>query len=63
MLDLAEKIAQVDEIDMEELFQAVRQRYAVLFPGWEAVVIFVERSSDRNEQLDRIIGILQNMKS
>ena len=58
MLDLVEKITQVDETEIEELFQAVRQRYAVLFPDWEAVVIFIERSSDKNEQLDRIIGML-----
>ena len=63
MLDLAEKIAQVDEMDMEPLFQAVVQRYATLFPGWEAVVLFIERDADKNEQLDRMIEMLQNMKS
>ena len=63
MLNLAEKIAQVDEREIEELIHMVRQQYATLFPEWEAVVIFIERSSDKNEQLDRIIRILQNMKS
>ena len=63
MFDLAEKIAQADKAEIDELIHAVRQRYAALFPDWEAVVIFVERSSDKNEQLDRIICMLQNMKS
>ena len=63
MLDFAEKITQIDETEIEELFHAVRQQYAALFPDWEAVVVFIERSADKNEQLDRIIGMLQNMKS
>ncbi len=63
MFDLAEKIAQVDVTEIEEVLIAVRQRYAELFPDWEVVLISIEKSVDRNRQLDRMIAMLQNMKT
>lgn len=63
ILDIVEEIAQADEIEIEKLLKAVLQRYAVLFPDLEVSVISLQKSSDRNEQLDRIIAMLQNMKT
>ena len=62
MNNLTEKIAQVDGMEIEKVFHAVRQRYAELFPDWEVIMISIEKSVDRNEQLDRMITMLQNMK-
>lgn len=62
MLDLVKEIAQADGTEIEKLLDAVRQRYAVLYPDWEVSVISIEKSADRNEQLDRMIAMLQNMK-
>ena len=63
MLKLIEKIAQANASEIEKILKAVLQRYAVLFPDWEVNTISIEKSSDRNEQLDRIITALQNMKT
>ena len=61
MLDLVEEIAKADEIEITKLLEAVLQRYAVLFPDWEVSTISLEKSCDRNEQLDKIITMLQKM--
>lgn len=63
MSDLVEKIAQADEGEIAELLKAVLKRYAVLFPDWEISTISLQRSSDRNEQLDRTIELLHRMKT
>ena len=63
MFDLVKEIAQADEIEVEALLKAVLQRYAVLFPDWEVSTISLQKSSDRNEQLDQMIAVLQKMKT
>ena len=62
MLDLVEEIAKADDMEIEELLNAVLERYSVLFPDWEVSTISLEKSSDKNEQLDRMINLLQAMK-
>ncbi|MBR4016453.1 MAG: hypothetical protein IKK11_01395 [Oscillospiraceae bacterium] len=63
MVDLVEEIENADEILLDSLLKAVLRRYAVLFPDWEVSTISLQKSHDQNEQLDRIIQLLQNMKS
>ena len=63
LCNLVEKIAQADEVEIEKLLTAGLQRYAELFPDWEMRTISLQKSDDRNEQLDRIIAVLQNMKN
>ncbi len=63
MFDLVEEIEKADEMELDSLLKAVLRRYAVLFPDWEVSTISLQKSCDRNEQLDRIIELLQNMKS
>ena len=63
MLDLLTEIKCADESAIEEILNAVLHRYAELFPDWEVNTISLQRSQDRNEQLDRIIAMLQNMKT
>lgn len=48
--------------ELEEILQAVLVRYRELYPGWEIVAISLEKAGDKNEQLDRIIGMLEIMK-
>jgi hypothetical protein len=60
--DLIKEIAKADEFEIEALLKAVLQRYAELFPDWEISTISIEKSSDRNEQLDRMIALLQQLK-
>ncbi|MBR0446402.1 MAG: hypothetical protein IIX23_03800 [Oscillospiraceae bacterium] len=63
MPDLVEEIAKADGIEIEKLLTAVLQRYAVLFPDWEVSTITLQKSADRNEQFDRVIAMLQKMKT
>ncbi len=63
MVDLVQKIAQVDELEVDDVLNAVRQRYTGLFPDWELILISLQKSADKNEQLDKIIGLLQNMEA
>lgn len=63
MINLIEKIAQADSVEIEMLLKAVLARYAELFPDWEISTISLQKSSDTDEQLDRMIAMLQKMKS
>ena len=58
-----EKIEKANEIEIERLLKAVLQRYGVLFPDWELSVVSVEKNTDRNEQIDRMIELLEKMKN
>lgn len=63
MYNLTEKIAQANGMEIEKIFHAFRQRYAELFPDWDIIMLSIEKGVDRNEQLDRMIAMLQNMKT
>ena len=63
MLDLWKEIAQADEMLLSKLLKAVLKRYEELFPDWEISTISVEKCSDINEQLDRMITMLEQMKN
>ena len=62
MIDLTDTIAQADNVELDGILKAIVQRYTALFPDWELCVISLEKTSDRNEQLDRMIAMLQKMK-
>ena len=59
MFDLAEEIARSGEVEIETLLNVVLQRYAVLYPDYEVMTISFKKSSDRNQQLDRMIELLE----
>lgn len=63
MCKLIGEIAHANKSEIEELLKAVLKRYSALFPGWEVSTISLQKSSDRNEQLDWMIEMLQRMKS
>ena len=63
MLALYDEIARADSVEIENLLDAVLRRYEALFPDWEISTFSVQKSTDRNEQLDRIIAMLQKMKN
>lgn len=63
MSDLVKAIGQADETQIEDILQAVLRRYGELFPDWDVSTVSLSKSEDRNEQLDRIIGVLQKMKT
>ena len=63
MMDLYKEIQQTDLVEIENLLDMVLRRYEELFPDWEISTVSVRKSRDRNEQLDRMIAMLQRMKS
>ena len=63
MTDLCERIAQANDVEIEQLLKAVLHRYSELFPDWDVRTISLHRSSDHNEQLDNFITMLEKMKT
>lgn len=63
LFDLLEKIQQADEFAIEDLLKAVLRRHAILFPDVELHIISLQKTSDRNEQIGRVLELLENMKT
>ncbi len=63
MFDLVAEIAQADTVEIEKLLKAVLQRYAELFPDFQLNTFCLPKDSDRNEQIDKIIRLLQKLKT
>ena len=62
MINLIERIMQANECEITELLEAVKERYSQLFPDWDINIISLEKSRDQNEQIDRMIAVLENMR-
>ena len=63
MQQLMEKIAQLEAGQIGEVLDSVLKRYGELFPNWEISTISLDKTRDRNEQLSRVIALLESMKS
>ena len=63
MGSLIDEIAKIDGLALNDVLLAVRQRYSVLYPDWEVCILSIEKSTDRNEQLDRLIAMLESRKT
>jgi len=61
--ELLHKIAQADAYEAEVLLKALLKRYEILFPDWEVSILTLQKSEDRNVQLDRIITMLAKRKT
>ena len=63
MQELRAQIARTEKQDIDLVLKAVLTRYRELFPQWEICTFSLDRASDRNTQLDRIIAMLESMKN
>ena len=63
MENLIAQIGRADGAQIEKLLNAVLQRYGELYPDWEVSTVTVEKTQNRSEQLDRIIALLEKMKT
>ena len=61
-MDMIERIKNAKPEEIQEILMAVLARYRELYPGWDINVLSLEKSEDRNEQLDRTIQLLEKMK-
>ena len=48
--------------ELDQILQAVLQRYREVYPDWELITISLEKAVDKKEQLDRIIATLEKLK-
>ena len=55
-------IREADGHDIHILFHAALLRYREVNPDWEISLISIEKRRDKNQQLDEIIALLENMK-
>lgn len=62
MTEVTNKIKTSGSEELEMLLRAVIKRYSELFPDWEISFVTVPKTDDRNEQLDRVIRFIENMK-
>ena len=56
-------IAQASPQEIETFMKAILARYSELFLDWEMTAFSIRKCTDRNEQLDRAINMLQKMKT
>ena len=63
MEELLGRIAQVKDNEIGEVLTAVLRRYEELYPEWEVGTVSLQKSEDRNTQIDRMIQMLTRLKS
>ena len=62
MEEVLEVIAHADGFLFDKILEAVRKRHAELFPDWDLNIMSLHKESDRNEQIDRMIALLEKLK-
>ena len=60
---ILEQIAQADEYQLNVLLNALLDRYQYVRPDMDVNVVCIEKTSDLNAQMDRMIDLLENMKA
>ena len=63
MADVLQEISRAQDEELQEMMTALIKRYEEVFPAWELSVISIEKTGDRNEQIDRVIELLEKMKT
>ena len=63
MPDIIKIIETANGEALNHILNAVLSRYGILYPGWEISTVSILCSEDRNEQLDRMIAMLEKMKT
>ena len=61
-MDIYEKISAAGREEIAAILDHVLFCYKQLYPQWEVSVVSIDKREDRNEQLNSIIAMLENMK-
>jgi len=48
--------------EMEDILQAVMERYRQIYPDWEIMFLSLDKKENRNAQIDAVIKLLEQMK-
>ena len=59
---MIQQIKQAKAEELNDILLAVTERYKEVYPDWEIITISLEKSVDKNTQLDQLIAVLENMK-
>ena len=59
---ITDAIKKAEPEELNDILLAVLARYREVFPNWEVMTVSLEKAGDKNEQMDRMIGLLENMK-
>ena len=62
MADLVKQIENASDIEINDIWFAVKKRYSELFPDWEIIMVPIEKPKNINEQLDNLICFLERLK-
>ena len=62
MEQILDKIDAAPPKEIEQILKAALARYRDLYPEWDISTLSLEKAGDKNEQLDRVIDLLRNMK-
>ena len=62
MEQILDKIDAATPKEIEQILKAALARYRDLYPEWDISTLSLEKAGDKNEQLDRVIDLLRNMK-
>lgn len=60
--NFAEEIGKADGSEIELLLKLMLQRYSILYPDWEIHIVSLQKSGDKNKQLEKMIRLLHGMK-
>lgn len=63
MINLIHAIEKIGRSEIEEVLKVVLHRYEELYPDWEVSLVSIQKSVDRNAQINNIINMLQRMKT
>ena len=62
MTKTIQEISQARDFEIEEMMTALLKRYKEVFPNWEVSVVSIEKTGDRNKQIDEVIQLLEKLK-
>ena len=63
MENIFDLIKEIPAYEINNVVNAVVRRFGELFPDWEIGTYSFEKKGNRNEQIDRLISILEKLKT
>ena len=63
MENIFDQIKEIPDYEINDVVNAVVNRYGELFPDWVIGTFSIEKKRDRNEQIDRMIDFLEKLKT
>ena len=62
MEKIISRLMEMDSNQLEQIFEALKQRHAQLYPDWEIHIMSIKKDTDRSMQIDRVVALLNGLK-